>query len=1078
MSNLSNTYPVFEDNQVLTSSQLNDLAIYLDQQTRLTRTKLIGVGVLCGLKPAYDAVANLLNITSGTGVTTEGYLLQLTDTSFDRYRVYTLADGVNYPPFMDPNTALQYNLFELIPVGQTATGSVSVIDSGFMTDKVAILFTECVDVDLQSCLGRSCDDLGINRTFNTRVLVADKAVIDEMIAENNLEFELNFPDKFKLADYVIQRAVYDPSANHSRNYFDFSIRFKTALQQVYTGDPTDLVNKPGIVESIRRTFTVFQPVLEGLYPGGTDPLITIPLNGKPEWNDFVSNSNANGPAYFGVQYFYDFLKDLILAYNEFREVAYQLMSQCCVSSSIFPKHLFLGLVNGVNNCGTSVYRHDFIAAPVTNEQRVARRRLELLHERMVLMIRHFNVPRVHNPLPAALPVIRITPSYEKKSFLSQRAVPYYLEANAVDSLLNIRLESVWNSDKVLTCRSDSAEQFPVLGYDNHDGDPFTATTPVKTPLWFDLDPYNFFRIEGHLRWNVQDAMDEINLWKNEFGLPFNVVAVRLAGTATKEEILQKCNFSDLRSQYTSAQRELSCFLGKVFNHFFITDPSGKATIRPFPENLTKAFADLRVADGSSSVGFMPLPVSVLAETSRAAVPSQQQQQQEFRQTSIITYNPRNPADIESDLLGAMGGLLGALSGSMKLMSPVLEKFDFGNTVTNSSASFIKSYLSAVNYAISIKRYVNEALDQLLHSTRGRMPKEFYFALSQWASEYFWFINSFVSDCTFRRLESIYYEMQYRIKFLQENDPTLFANFISRHPGIEHKAGVEPGGTFVLVYPGQAVTTPPRTIGIAQAIGTAIVTLNQERDEILSSPNQTVDQQLRIAQIDSDLCELYKDNLDIVKDKPRPAGVPIEAAIAPRPLIRFNVGAEDVIADFSLPYLAMCDCECTEIPAPDPVALAIPALNIPAIVEYNTGDYAWIDDSNASTSGCYNIGEALPSVTIPVSPYFSRANGGSIVRLKIVVNNSTGSVGTAFTTARGGQVSVVDYVSNAQAFRYTPSRTFLGIDGFDYVIEVYDVFGNIRLRSNRARVNVTVVPRCKAVTTVVAEAENGIIADPR
>lgn len=1070
MSNLANTYPVFEDNQVLTSSQLNDLAIYLDQQTRLTRTKLIGVGVLCGLKPAYDAVTNLLHITSGTGVTTEGYLLQLAETDFDRYRAYTLADGVNYPPFMDPNAAVQYTMYELVPVGQTAVGTVLPISSSFMTDKVAILFTECVDVDLQSCLGRSCDDLGINRTFNTRVLVADKAVVDQMIEDNNLQFELNFPGKFELADYVIQRAIYDPAANHSRNYFDFSIRFKTALQQVYTGDPADLINKPGIVESIRRTFAVFQPVLEGLYPGGADPLSTIPLNGKPEWNDFVSNSNANGPAYFGVQYFYDFLKDLVLAYNEFREVAYQLMSQCCVSSSIFPKHLFLGLVNSVTDCGVSVYRHDFIAAPVSNEQRVARRRLELLHQRMVLMIRHFDVPRVHNPSKTALPVIRVTPSFEKRSFLSSRAVPYYLEANAIDSLLNIRLESVWNSDKVLTCRSESAEQFPVLGYDNHDGDPFTPNTPVKTPMWFDLDPYNFFRIEGHLRWNVQDALDEINLWKNEFGLPFNVVAVRLAGTATEEEILGKCNFSDLRSQYAGAQRELSCFLNKVFSHFFTTDAAGKVSVRTFPENITKAFADLRVADGSSSVAFMPAPFS-LATDSQSSNP-------ELRIASFIPYNPRNPADIESDLSGALSGLMDALQHAIALLPAELDNFDFGNTITTVSASFIKSYLSAVNYAISVKRYINEALDQLLHSTRGRLPKEYYFALSQWASEYFWFINTFVSDCTFRRIEVIYYELQYRIKFLQENDPTLFANFISKHPGIDHKAGVQPGGTFVLVYPGAAVTTPPRTVGIATAIATSINTLTAERADIVSSPNLTDDQQRRVAQIDANLCDLYKDNNDIVKGKPLYSPVPVQAVVAPRPLIKFNVGAEDVIADFALPYLAMCDCECTDIPAPGVEELAIPALDIPVMLEYNTGDYAWTDDSHASTTGCYNSGEALPSLTIPVLPYYSQSKGASVVRLKIVLSSTSGAVGTAFTTARGGQVSVIDYSSNAQAFRYTPSRTFLGVDSFDYVFEVYDFSGNIRLRSNRARVYVTVVPRCNATTTNTAVAVDGIIADQR
>ena len=44
------TYPVFEANQVLTNAHLNDLFEYLDEQTRLTRANLIGIGIACGLE--------------------------------------------------------------------------------------------------------------------------------------------------------------------------------------------------------------------------------------------------------------------------------------------------------------------------------------------------------------------------------------------------------------------------------------------------------------------------------------------------------------------------------------------------------------------------------------------------------------------------------------------------------------------------------------------------------------------------------------------------------------------------------------------------------------------------------------------------------------------------------------------------------------------------------------------------------------------------------------------------------------------------------------------------------------------
>jgi hypothetical protein len=71
MSQLINSYPVFEGNQVLTSSQLNQMTAYLDEQNRLTRVKLIGSGVVCGLKLDAELTVNppIIHISKGIGVT-------------------------------------------------------------------------------------------------------------------------------------------------------------------------------------------------------------------------------------------------------------------------------------------------------------------------------------------------------------------------------------------------------------------------------------------------------------------------------------------------------------------------------------------------------------------------------------------------------------------------------------------------------------------------------------------------------------------------------------------------------------------------------------------------------------------------------------------------------------------------------------------------------------------------------------------------------------------------------------------------------------------------------------------------
>ena len=50
MKTIQDTYPVFEANQVLTNANLNEMFNYMDEQERLTRASLIGIGIFCGLE--------------------------------------------------------------------------------------------------------------------------------------------------------------------------------------------------------------------------------------------------------------------------------------------------------------------------------------------------------------------------------------------------------------------------------------------------------------------------------------------------------------------------------------------------------------------------------------------------------------------------------------------------------------------------------------------------------------------------------------------------------------------------------------------------------------------------------------------------------------------------------------------------------------------------------------------------------------------------------------------------------------------------------------------------------------------
>jgi hypothetical protein len=77
-------YPKFVADQVLTSDNLNDLFGYLDEQGRMTRTNLIGMGIVCGLKIITAADGSSITITKGVGVTSAGYLVSVPEITYTK----------------------------------------------------------------------------------------------------------------------------------------------------------------------------------------------------------------------------------------------------------------------------------------------------------------------------------------------------------------------------------------------------------------------------------------------------------------------------------------------------------------------------------------------------------------------------------------------------------------------------------------------------------------------------------------------------------------------------------------------------------------------------------------------------------------------------------------------------------------------------------------------------------------------------------------------------------------------------------------------------------------------------------
>ena len=92
-------FPKFVADQLLTSEDLNQLFGYLDEQNRMTRTNLIGIGIVCGLQLQVNNAQTQVTITKGCGVTSEGYLVAVETKAYSQYKKYKVDTARVYDKF-------------------------------------------------------------------------------------------------------------------------------------------------------------------------------------------------------------------------------------------------------------------------------------------------------------------------------------------------------------------------------------------------------------------------------------------------------------------------------------------------------------------------------------------------------------------------------------------------------------------------------------------------------------------------------------------------------------------------------------------------------------------------------------------------------------------------------------------------------------------------------------------------------------------------------------------------------------------------------------------------------------------
>jgi hypothetical protein len=505
-------YPVFEADQVLSQKHLNNVVSYLEEQDRLSRTGLIGMGIVCGLEISHPQ-PNQIKIGCGTAVTSLGYEINWEEKLFTFYHTLELSAnflGANYSkePFLEP--MLKYgskyvpfkNAIELLEPATTEPLKTA-IPNGFFNDKVVLFILETALIDEKNCVNTNCDDKGKRLEFTVRPLVIKNSDIAPLL----------------LSGFDIKKASQKVVAPR------YNVPFKNLItgQQVLDGFKNwyDDAFLTTLSNQINAIYNINKNVLKSTSD------FTALNNCKSQLTQIL-NANKNK---LQIQYVCDWIADITAAYNEIVDFQNQNPTFCCFDESQFPFHIILGNINLENN-----FRTPYVKTGNTDKEILQRNKLNILFERLVLLIKSWAVSDT---------VIRITPTIYGNTPLSKKSIPYYY-SNFLE------LNKKWNPDKTLKNKTNE-----ILSYQSEKPN-YTDLQWVKKPLLYDLEPYNFLRIEGHIGKNYLQVLTELSSLKDTYNLPFKTIALNAVDFVGKDVDITKHqgDWSDLEVDYDLARKKV------------------------------------------------------------------------------------------------------------------------------------------------------------------------------------------------------------------------------------------------------------------------------------------------------------------------------------------------------------------------------------------------------------------------------------------------------------------------------------------------------------------------------------------
>ncbi|HTE12503.1 MAG TPA: hypothetical protein VK645_16080, partial [Chitinophagaceae bacterium] len=937
---IANTFPVFEPDQVLTNQHLNDLFNYLDQQDRLTRCKLMGSGIVCGLEISHTS--DTINITKGCGLTSQGYIILFCDhTGEEGYKYYMPFTRPAFPNDLqlisqcppDPNRnnilfyasdvagAASNNPIQLLLTQKEfdaladKTGVIPLSQGSNLSQYAVVLFLDASEQNLKNCDTNDCNDKGSRMELTIVPLLVDKI----LLFRNNGNGEKSTYQPVRLRRYNV------PLKNLTSS--DAVLNAFVALM--------DDATLSRLANDLEYCFLNYQYLLNGI--------TTNPFGSLADFKKNLLFIIKFHPVL--IQYYYDFIYDLLKALYEFRYKAHSITSECCGDEMKFPFHLTLGEATvNTSTAIQSAYRQYFVYSPLFDAQNDGSNELRSLLMRMILMYQQFLiVEKSFLESKTVLPrETKITPSNYGHYSLSDRCIPYYYSpVQQKNAVVPGDLYYYWDFSKTKRGNAGSNLSYNAAAYSNAD--------MVINPLFYEIEWYNFYRVEGHIGKNINTALTEVKSLQQNFNLPFDTVALSAdyIGALVKGEEPQ-CSILDLESDYRILIAEFICKLHDTFCYV------AKLGFTPPLQILTGVFTNATAgASGSTtrkSAGAKKTAATKAktAEKLLAAIPDTinivtdhpfiSGLVSEFQ--AIAAYTKGNtlvrlcaPAAntigsyYNNSIIANKGKFVNPIQATDSSANAVLYRhfFEFTDSVESMLQILMTNSLSVLNtssFKAAYNRFeaevnvINMAMLDFIKAldANDKIPD---FTIDYLLDLFVDNVQMVMHTCIVERLDAL--KSEYLRRVAQYRLAKNFSYYFRTHSGIEHKAGVPRGGTFILVYHEERRNrlVDINSLYINSELSSTLLTNFREllSDDVQLDTLEAKAKMLAVATLYQDpalylrfkdVMQQYLDNCtNLPPDKKTQISVIINQP--PSAASGFQLTDGMVIADFYVPYMCCSDC---------------------------------------------------------------------------------------------------------------------------------------------------------------------------